>query len=89
MTDRTVEVIDLAPSHGWVTTAVVAHVFHVHPRKIQRLTVTGELPFQSIRLGREYRYPLADLNRYLVEHGGEPLTDADVADIMAADRKAS
>jgi len=85
MTDQTAEVIDLAPSRGWVTSKVLAVVFRVHPRKIQRLTVTGELPIHSIQLGREYRYPLAELNRYLIEHGGEPLTDADVAYIMAAE----
>jgi excisionase family DNA binding protein len=77
------EVIDLAPPRGYVTTAVLAHVFNVHPRKIQRLTVNGELPIHAIQLGREYRYPLAELNRYLTEHGGEPLTDADIAAITA------
>ena len=76
------EVIDLDPPHGWVTTAVLARVFGVHPRKIQRLTVNGELPIHAIQLGREYRYPLAELNRYLADNGGEPLTDADVAAMM-------
>jgi len=77
------EVIDLDTPRGWVTTAVLAAVFGVHPRKIQRLTVNGELPIHAIQLGREYRYPLAELNRYLTDNGGEPLTDADIAKIMA------
>ena len=77
------EVIDLAPPRGWVTVAVIAAVFGVHPRTIQRLTATGDLPFHAIQLGREYRYPLAELNRYITDNGGEPLTDADVAAIIA------
>lgn len=89
MPDTTVEVIDLGPSRGWVTSRVIAHVLAVHPRTIQRLTVTGELPFPHARIGREYRYPLAEFNRYLVDHGGQPLTDADVADIMASEAEAS
>jgi hypothetical protein len=81
MADQSVQLLEMAHSRGWVTSRVLSVVFGVHPRKIQRLSEHGELPFHVIKLGREYRYPLGELNRYLIEHGGEPLTDEDVARI--------
>jgi len=89
MTD---EIIDLARSRGVVTAEVVARILGVHPRKIQRLSASGELPFQYMQIGREYRYPLAQVNRYLADHGMAPYSDDDVAALEAkivADRHAS
>lgn len=76
MSGHPAEIIDLAPSRGWVTTSVLAALWDVHPRTIQRMVANGRLPFPYIQLGRNVtRFPVNQVNRFLAEHGDQPLTE--------------
>jgi excisionase family DNA binding protein len=55
----------LAPYPDLLTVDEVAAVLRVHPRSVQRWARAGR--FVSVRAGRTYRFPRADVLRWMLE----------------------
>jgi excisionase family DNA binding protein len=57
-------------------TQQLAEIIGMHVRSVQRGAAAGELP--GVRLGHPWRFPLPEINAYLVSRGYAAITPEDV-----------